>query len=226
MRIIDCIQGEPEWFKARKGIPTGSEFGRIMTAAKGDYAAGATTYADELVSEAAEWVPSFTGTPDTERGTYMENEARRWLSFNEGIELREVGFCLSDCGRYGASPDALMEDGSPVEIKCPQLPKILGYWREFEKTGEVPRVHKVQCHAEMLAVGADKCLFLGYADSQYIENLTITVHRDEFTEKLEACADRFCDELEELQRKRFGDEYGPMVETLHEWRHENSTSVF
>jgi hypothetical protein len=32
MQIINCDQGEPEWFTARAGIPTASEFHTVMAA--------------------------------------------------------------------------------------------------------------------------------------------------------------------------------------------------
>ena len=35
MRIIDCEQGSPEWFKARAGIPTASEFHTVLAKGKG-----------------------------------------------------------------------------------------------------------------------------------------------------------------------------------------------
>lgn len=34
MQIIDCEQGTPEWFEARKGIPTASEFSTVMAEGK------------------------------------------------------------------------------------------------------------------------------------------------------------------------------------------------
>ena len=35
MKIIDCEQGSPEWFSARSGIPTASEFHTVMAKGKG-----------------------------------------------------------------------------------------------------------------------------------------------------------------------------------------------
>jgi hypothetical protein len=34
MQIFDCEQGTPEWFEARKGIPTASEFSTVMSEGK------------------------------------------------------------------------------------------------------------------------------------------------------------------------------------------------
>jgi len=195
---IDTIQGSPEWWKARRGIPTGSQFSRIITAKKGDYAAGAKHYQAELIAEALGWQSGFQGTPDTQRGNLMEKEALRWLAFEHGIKTRECGFFISDCERYGASPDGIVVGGiEPVEVKCPALNTFLK-WRA---DGELPDDHKAQCHGEMILTGADKCYFVAYADHEQLDNWLIVVERDEFTAKLKKHLERFCEELEAMQRK-------------------------
>jgi hypothetical protein len=87
---IDTIQGSAEWWKLRKGIPTGSQFSRIITAKKGDYAAGAKHYAAELIAEALGWQSGFTGTPDTARGNMLEAEAQmaRYAPRNQSAGVR------------------------------------------------------------------------------------------------------------------------------------------
>ena len=77
MITVDCIQGEPEWFMARLGIPTASEFGKIITPAKMEPSRSADTYINKLV---AEWL---RGKPDEsfqsdwmKRGLAVEEEAR------------------------------------------------------------------------------------------------------------------------------------------------------
>jgi hypothetical protein len=51
MKIIDCVQNSDEWIAARLGIPTASEFHRIITAVKGDLSKSARKYAAGLVAE-------------------------------------------------------------------------------------------------------------------------------------------------------------------------------
>ena len=36
MQIIDCEQGSAEWFEARAGIPTASEFSTVMSEGRSD----------------------------------------------------------------------------------------------------------------------------------------------------------------------------------------------
>jgi len=204
---VPVVQGSPEWFSIRRGRPRASEAGRIVTPVKWGYAAGATTYQDELLAERLGAVISdFQGTPDTERGTYFEKEALRWLKFRHGIETRDVGFCLSDDHSHGASPDA-MAGADPVEVKCPRLTTFLGWLREYEESGTLPSQHKAQVHGEMWVTGANRCIFVAYANSEHIDNLMIEVRRDDDTEKMGDHIGKFCEELENLAERRLEDEY-------------------
>lgn len=128
MRIIECAQGSPEWRAARLGIPTASQFSRILTPTKLEYAKGAETYIRELL---AEWL---TGEPQdeggsgwTDRGTGMEDEARAWYEAQYDVTVRQVGFCVSDDGTVGCSPDGLVGDDGGLEIKCPAAKTHIGY---------------------------------------------------------------------------------------------------
>lgn len=203
MKTIDCAQGSPEWWAVRRGIPTSSEVSRIITPAKATLAAGRHAYAAELVAASLGWERQFKGSPDTERGHFLEKEARRWIKLQTGMAVREVGFCLSDCGRYGASPDGLLEDGAPVEIKAPDLHTFIK-WR---MSGGLPDEHKAQVHHHIHVTGAKRCLFIAYTTCPYIDNMLVWVDRDEFTDRLAECVDTFCDELDKLRRDLTGEHY-------------------
>lgn len=218
MRTFEqIIQGSPEWYQIRRGRPTASEFGRIITPAKGELASGRDTYAAELVASLLGWTTGFQGTPDTQRGNYLEKEAIRFLQFDRGLTGRDVGFCLSDCGRYGASPDWLTSDNEPTEVKAPDTHTMIKWWQHFRKTGEVPIDHKAQCHGEMHVTKSDRCIFLAYSDHPALPKLVIDVKRDAFTTKLGECVEKFCDELEALRLDVLGEEaccYEPTIPTL------------
>lgn len=207
MIILDqFVQGSPEWYEIRKGRPTASKFSSIMTPKKEDYAAAAGTYMDRLLAELLGWEDTFKGTPDTERGNRLEKEAIRWLQFSENLKGKDVAFCLSDCQRYGASPDWLLDDGSPTEVKAPDLHTFSGWWRDYKATGFVPNDHKCQCHGEMIVTGADRCIFIAYPDHEALPKLRIDVRRDAFTAKLQDYVNRFCDEFEKHRKNILGEE--------------------
>jgi len=210
MKILEMDQGSPQWYAVRRGRPTGSMFSRIITPAKGEPAAAADTYAAELIAEACGWQSGFHGTPDTVRGTSLESEALRWLKMRHGYITRQVGFCLSDCGRYGCSPDGLTPENIPVEVKAPSLHTFLK-WRI---AGGLPQDHKVQVHAEMHVCEADTAIFLAYADHPALDNHMVIVKRDKFTDLIGPIVDNFCDRLEKLQRELLGEEYECIIRSV------------
>ena len=162
------------------------------------------------MAESLGWYKSeFKGSPDTDRGNRLEKEALRWLRLHHGIATRQVGFLLSACGRYGCSPDAIAEDGCPVEVKAPDLHTFI----KWHIAGGLPDDHKAQCHGEMILAGADKCYFVSYPENQYVEPKLIIVERDGFTAKLAAALPMFCDRLDHLRRELTGDEYDVLFPT-------------
>lgn len=131
MRILTLEQGSPEWVQARLGIPTASQFHRILTPAKLQYAAAAPKYHAELL---AEWIAghplefgSGGGSGYTVRGTEMEDEARRWYEAEHDVDVQRVGFIMRDDGEAGGSPDGFIDDDGVWEGKCPALHTHLQY---------------------------------------------------------------------------------------------------
>jgi len=158
MIIVDCEQGTPEWFEARLGIPTASEFGKIITPAKLEPSKSADTYINKLV---AEWL---RGKADEsfqsdwmKRGHEVEEEARDFYTFQTDVEVKQVGFCLADNRNYGCSPDGLMEEGG-LEIKCPSPGVHVGYLL----ADKVPTEYRLQILGSMLTTGRDWWDFLSY----------------------------------------------------------------
>jgi hypothetical protein len=65
MQIIDCEQGSPEWFAARAGIPTASEFHTVMAVGKqGGKSVTRVAYLNKLAGEilTGEPMPSYSMT--------------------------------------------------------------------------------------------------------------------------------------------------------------------
>jgi len=204
MREIDIPQGTKEWFALRRGIPTASMFKRICTAAKGQYSAEADGYAAELVADTLGVYRSDASGEDIERGHRLEDEARRWTRFQLGQPIRQVGFILSDCGRCGYSPDGILADGRPLEIKAPNAKTMIAW---HLKGCVLPPEHAPQVHGAMWVMGAKSAVFTAYSDHPAVENFYVEVQRDDYTEKLGECVLRFCDRLDQVRRQILGDEY-------------------
>jgi hypothetical protein len=118
---VDCEQGTAEWFDARAAIPTASEAKRVVTPSTLQYAAGAATYAAELL---VEWALGYAVTDTGQsawmtRGTEMEQAARDWYAYIQDVEVERVGFTLTDDGTFGYSPDGLVGEDGAVELKVP-----------------------------------------------------------------------------------------------------------
>lgn len=126
----DMLQGSDEWFAARLGIPTASEFSRIITGAKGDLSKQAGGYAHALVAETLLGRPLEKGGGSSwamERGKALEPFAVEQYSLDHGVEVRRVGFATTDDGRLGASPDGLIVGNrGGLEIKCTLDDKHMG----------------------------------------------------------------------------------------------------
>ena len=118
MRIVECEQGSLEWMEVRLAVPTASQFDRIITPKSRKPSSGRFTYGAELVAEYLMGQPLDWGTSLwVERGTELEDEARRYYAFQNDVEVRQVGFIARDDGLVGCSPDGLIGDAGGLEIK-------------------------------------------------------------------------------------------------------------
>lgn len=119
MKVHDVEQGSPAWMKLRLGIPTSSEFDRIITPARLAPSAGQRTYRGELLAEWLLGQPLENGSSGwMDRGRDLEAEARKWYAFDRAVDVRQVGFVSTDDGLVGCSPDGLVGTVGGLEIKC------------------------------------------------------------------------------------------------------------
>ncbi len=128
MITIDCQLGSPEWLTARLGLPTASQFGRIVTPKTLKPSASAIGYRHELC---AEWLIGEPIDPVAndwmDRGTELEPQAVKYYEAQRDIDTIEVGLCLTDDRTAGCSPDRLIGDDGGLEIKCPSAKVHVGY---------------------------------------------------------------------------------------------------
>jgi hypothetical protein len=191
MRILDCEQRSPEWFAAKRGIPSASGFGSIITPKKMDYAAAAETYINALIDEVVrpDAVRSFQGNRHTERGCAFEDEARDVYAFSRDVRARKVGFILSDDGTMGCSPDSLVDPDGGLEIKCPDGPTHVKWMRD----NRLPDEHKPQVHGSLIVTGRPWWDFMSYCPGY--PPFVVRAVPDEFTEKLREHLKRFVGDL-------------------------------
>lgn len=198
MIVFDFPQKSVEWWNARRGIPTSSDFDRIITAKTGKPAAAQDSYIYDLIAEtyAPVWpIPDERFSKDMRNGIDTEPHARAWYEFETMQRVEVVGFCLSDCKRYGASTDGLVGKDGVLELKCPKLSTHARYLCE----GDLPAEYRAQVHGELIVTGREWCDFVSYCDG--LPPFVVRVTRDDFTAALETELIRFCDKLDEAKAK-------------------------
>lgn len=193
MEIINCEQGTPEWFSARAGIVTASEFQTLLMKGKGGgESLTRKTYMRKLAGEiiTGEPMEAFTNA-HMERGKLMEQEARDLYAFMTDTEPQQVGFIKS--GRKGASPDSLIESDGGLEIKT-KLPHLL---IELLESGEVPSEHVAQVQGGMWVAEREWWDFVAYWPK--LPLFVKRIYRDEaYIKKLSEAVDQFNGELDAL----------------------------
>lgn len=198
IEIFDCVQGEPEWHEARRGVVTASEFATVM--AKGRSGGDSVTRRKYMLTLAGEIITGqvadgWAGNKHSERGHAMEPEARDAYAFSRDVEPVQVGFMRR--GRAGASPDSLVGDVGLLEIKT-KLPHLQ---LDLLDRDAVPKEHIAQIQGQLWISGRSWCDFVSYwpglpifikrveRDEDYIAKLAVAV--DEFVAELDTYVDRF-----------------------------------
>lgn len=203
MKIYDVKQGSGEWLALRLGIPTASEFDAIISPEwKVRSGQGPTTYIYKKICEKILGCAMDGGSSMAMgNGSILENEALPWFEFAHEIPVRRVGFCTTDDGRVGCSPDGLIGEDGGLEIKCPNPETHLRYLME----GVLPKEHAAQVHGCMLVTGRKWWNFLSY--SRQFPQFLIRVERDDFIigqleRATEDFLERFDAKLSEIQAMR------------------------
>jgi len=173
MIISEHEQGSPEWLLDRLGIPSASNFGKLMTAGL-KASTQAEVYQNRLV---AEW---YTGEPENVfvsdamlRGTELEPQAREAYEFATDKEVEQVGFVYMDESKLvGCSPDGLCA-AHGVELKCPLPSTHVSYLL----SDALPDAYTGQVQGSMYVTGLEAWDFVSYCPG--FPPLIITVERDE-----------------------------------------------
>jgi hypothetical protein len=174
VEVFTCEQRSPEWFAARAGIPTASEFStvRMKPGPKGGIPLTRTKYVYQIAGEV------LTGVVEDSyqsmamlRGVEQEAEARALYEMATSNTVEHVGFIRH--GRMGGSPDGLIGTDGCIEIKTAmahiQIARLL--------EGGLPNEHVGQVQGVMLVADRQWCDFVSYCPG--LPPLIVRVERDE-----------------------------------------------
>jgi hypothetical protein len=183
LQIFDCVQGTPEWFAARAGIPTASEFDTVLAKGKGGGESKTRrTYMLKLIGERLTREPMYSYSNDhMQRGKDMEAEARDLYQMIAELDCQQVGFLRR--GEAGCSPDSLVGNDGMLEIKTklPHLQLDCILYDEF------PSEHRAQCQGQLWIAEREWVDFVSYwpglplfakrvfRDEEYIKRLAEAV---------------------------------------------------
>ena len=175
MQILDIEQGSEAWRVARAGMPTASEFKRMITS-QGEPSKQMADYAAHLAAElyAGKPLDRWEGNQWTERGHEIEAEARAAYEFFSGVSVAQVGF-ITNHGA-GCSPDGLAADHL-VEIKCLSAKVHVQTLAYHAKHGRCPPDYIPQARGQMLL--CDKPVVNMYFYHPDLPPLCVAIERDE-----------------------------------------------
>lgn len=158
LQIFNCEQGTPEWYQARAGIPTASEFDTVLAKGRGGGESKTRrTYMLKLIGERLTKEPmwSYSNT-HMERGKAMEAEARDLYQMIAEVECEQVGFLRR--GDAGCSPDSLVGENGMLEIKT-KLPHLQLDCILYD---ELPSEHRAQCQGQLWIAEREWVDFVSY----------------------------------------------------------------
>lgn len=161
MQHLQVEQGTEEWFNARLGIPTASNFSKIMTTK----CLQSSSFQDYLNTLLAEKIINGKDELNNykskmmEHGNETEDEAVLMYEFQTGTETEKNGIFLNNKGTVGASPDRLVGENGLVEVKCPLAKKIVEYKRDKK---DLPSIYTLQVQGQLWIAEREWCDFITY----------------------------------------------------------------
>jgi hypothetical protein len=190
----DVEQRSEAWDILRNGIPTSSEFKKIVTPT-GKLSTQADGYMDQLL---ACWM--FGGPledPETQfrsewmsRGVFLEAQARTAYEFVTEANVEPVGFITTDDGLVGSSTDGLVDTDGILEIKVPS-PKVHAH---YMRTNSIELEYTPQLQGELWVCERQWVDLVSYCPP--FPSVIIRVNRDDdYIAKLSAAMAEFVSKL-------------------------------
>lgn len=188
MKIYDFEQYSPDWWRVRRGIPTASRYGSILTAKTMKLAAAHDTYINELIGDLFDLEYGHkdeVANAAMRRGTAMEPESRNAYEMECDVDVRQVGFLTTDDGRFGCSPDGLIGADGGLELKNPSAHTHVAWLR----AGGLPDDHRAQVHGSLIVSGRAWWDFYSYYPG--LPSLRVRIAPDDYTAKLTEALEQF-----------------------------------
>lgn len=159
----DMQQQTEEWYAAKLGMFSGSDFHIFLGASKGKEDKLWEKLAERRYqdSDAEEFLGFYT-----ERGKDLEHEARRIYSAVYETEVKEVGLVEDNeyfPGYVVCSPDGLVGEDGIIEIKC-LVAKYVTQYTEGKHSEDfyIKPEYKTQVQFNLLVTQRDWCDFIYY----------------------------------------------------------------
>ncbi len=186
----DTTQGKEDWFKARLGKPTASNFSKLITstgAASKSIGGYANLLAAELYAEKP--LNDFGGNQWTDRGQELEEDARAKYELIKDADVEQVGFITNDGNTVLVSPDGLIGDDGLIEIKCLKAEnhiEVILYYKKHKKCppkyiqqtqGAIYISRREFCDLVFYYPGLPLLVIRQYPDSTIINGLTSQIHK-------------------------------------------------
>lgn len=172
---VTAEQHTDEWYAARLGIPTASEYKNILAKLKsGGYSTSRENYKSRLVIEQLTGVKmdSYSNAAMDWGSTY-EDVARNDYMVMTGSFVKKVGFWRHDTIATGASSDGfVVGTKGGVEIKCPMPATHIATLHR----GDMPPEHMPQVQGQMWICELDWVDFISY-DPRMPEHARLFVKR-------------------------------------------------
>lgn len=190
LQVFNCDQGTPEWYAARLGIPTASEFSTVMARGRdGGSSLTRKTYMMKLAGERLTGLPMDSySNGHMERGKEWEAEAREKYAFDTETDPEIVGFLRR--GDMGCSPDSLIGERGGLEIKT----KAAHLHIEALLRDDIPPEHRAQLQGFLLVTERDWIDLAIYCRKLPLVTRRVLPDRD-YIANLKGEIDRFNDEL-------------------------------
>lgn len=196
----DFDQGSIEWVKKRLGMPTTSEFHKIVTPT-GKLSGQAYQYAIRMARETLRREPSqdLDGLEHIERGKEMEPVAVKHFEFVNGITTEVVGFVTNENSGatfiMGCSPDRLLGVNAVLEVKAPTDHVHMEYMLDG-----APEKYRPQRQGQLLVCERSESHFFSY--NQFFPPVHKIELRDEaFISLLRRSVSEFCSMRDEIIQK-------------------------